>query len=295
VAERNPEAAALIAASMLVVGFTFSDDIVAFILDMTGNGNSAARPWLVFALDCLLVAAAALLKWRISGGGNPSRFMRQLVTGAWGVGATLVLVDHLILIYTADHRASLGPAASVWINLLASLVFVAAMVTLLWSALGDHSAGRSWLIPLAIGTYVVQICKVLWFPVIDVGTGCAEDVSYEYFALMAHILPVVLLALGIETNFVRRSATAPDLGRRVAPVLTIVLLSVALGLAFSMLVKAHMDPPCGPGAIWHEYISFVVTAQAMAIGLATLVWLMLSEVSAPHGATPTPQAPPAGL
>ena len=51
---------------MLVVGFTFSDDIVHFILDMTGNGNSAAKPWLVFALDGLLVAATAMLKWRIS-------------------------------------------------------------------------------------------------------------------------------------------------------------------------------------------------------------------------------------
>jgi hypothetical protein len=282
VAERNPEAIALVAAFMLVVGFTFSDDIVQFVLDMTGHGNSPARPWLVFALDCLLVAATALLKWRIRGGGSPSAFVRQILTGAWGVGAILVLGGHLFLIATAGQRSGLGPAASVWINLLASLVFVAAMVVLLWSALGDHSTDRSWIIPLAIGTYVVQIGKVLWFPVIDVRTGCAEDVSFEYFALMAHILPVVLLALGIETNFIRRGATAPDLGRRVAPVLTIVLLSIALGLAFSMLVKAHMDPPCGPGAVWHEYISFVVTAQAMAIGLATLVWLMLTGVGGSH-------------
>ena len=162
------------------------------------------------------------------------------------------------------------------------MVLVAAMVLLLWSALGDHAVDRGWIIPLAIGNYVVQVCKVLWYPVIDAGTGCAENVSFEYFALMAHILPVVLLALGVETNFVRRGATAPDLGRRVAPVLTIILLSVALGLAFSMLVKAHMTPPCGVAAGWHEYFSFVVTAQAMAIGLATLVWLMLTGVGGSH-------------
>lgn len=285
-ADRDPDAAALIAAFMLVVGFTFSDDIVQFFLDMTGHGTSAARPWLVFTLDLLLVFAAAVLKWRISGGGSLSGFVRRLVTGAWGVGAVLVLVDHMILIATAGHRSALGDVASVWINLLASLVFVTAMVILLWSALGDHAAGRSWLIPLAIGTFVVQVAKVLWYPVIDVGTGCAEDVSFEYFALMAHILPVILLALGVETNFVRRGAAAPDLGRRVAPVLTIVLLSVALGLAFSMLVKAHMTPPCGPAAVWHEYISFVVTAQAMAIGLSTLVWMMLTGMGGSHQAPP---------
>ena len=48
-----------------------------------------------------------------------------------------------------------------------------------------------------------------------------------------------------------------------------------------MLVKADA-PRCGLAAVWHEYISFVVTAQAMAIGLATLVWLLL--VDSPDGA-----------
>ena len=106
--------------------------------------------------------------------------------------------------------------------------------------------------------------------------------SPEYFVLMTHILPVVLIALGIETNFVRRGVRARALVLRAAPVLTIILLSVALGLAFSMLVKAHLPDPCGLAAVWHEYISFVVTAQAMALGLATLVWLMLTDVSEHH-------------
>lgn len=273
---RSSEAFALFAAFMLVVGFTFSDDIVEFLLDVTGRAHSAARPWLVFALDGLLVAAAAVLKWHISGGGNRAAFARQLVTGRWGMGAALVVVTHLILIATAGQRSKLGDTASVWINLLASAVFVVAMVLLLSSTLGEETASRGWIIPLAIGTFVVQLATALWYPVIDTATGCAGDVSSEYFALMAHILPVVLLALGVETNFVLRGSTTRDLSSRVAPATTIVLLSIALGLAFSMLVKAHLTVPCGLAAVWHEYISFVVTAQAMAIGLATLAWLILT-------------------
>jgi len=273
---RSREASALFAAFLLVVGFTFSDDFVEFLLDVTGHGHSAAKPWLVFALDCLLVAAAAVLKWHIGGGGTRAAFARQLVTGRWGAGAVLVIVAHMILIATIEQRSRLGDTASVWINLLASAVFVVAMVLLLSSALGEETASRGWIIPLAVGTFVVQLATALWYPVIETATGCAGDVSSEYFALMAHILPVVLLALGVETNFVLRGSTTRDLSIRVAPATTIVLLSVALGLAFSMLVKAHLTVPCGLAAVWHEYISFVLTAQAMAIGLATLAWLILT-------------------
>jgi len=58
-------------------------------------------------------------------------------------------------------------------------------------------------------------------------------------------------------------------------VLTVILLCVGLALSFTMLAKADLGPFCGLGAVWHEYISFVVTVQALAIGLATLVWLMV--------------------
>lgn len=44
---------------------------------------------------------------------------------------------------------------------------------------------------------------------------------------------------------------------RVAPVLTVAMLSVSMVLSFSMMVKADM-PKCGMAAVWHEYISFRV-------------------------------------
>lgn len=277
-APRPSDAIALIVAFMLVVGFTFSDDIVEFLLDVSGNGYSPLRPWLVFVLDCVLVLGTAALKWRLSGGRESwAAFVRKLVTGTWGLGAVLVIVGHLALIVTAGHRAGLGDVASVWLNLLATVVFVTAMGLLLLSALDEGPTSRSWIVPLIIGTFVVQVATLLWYPVINVETGCAGDISSSYFSDMTNITAVVLLALGVESNFVRRSATARDLGHRVAPVLAAILLCIGLALSFTMLAKADMGPFCGLGAVWHEYISFVVSAQGLAIGLATLVWLMVVD------------------
>lgn len=277
-AERSSDILPLLAAFMLVVGFTFSDDFVEFLLDVTGHPRFSAKPWLVFMLDGLLVLGTAVLKWRISGGREGlTTFLRRLVTGTWGVGAVLVVAGHLTLIATANHRAGLGDVASVGINLVASVVFVAAMTLLLLSALGAGKASRDWIVPLVVGTFAVHVATVLWYPVIEVEAGCAGEVSATYFSDMANILAVMLLALGVELNFGRRTGSTRDLGRRVAPVLTMALLCVGLALSFTMLVKADLGRLCGLGAVWHEYISFVVTTQALAIGLSTLVWLMVVE------------------
>ena len=42
----------------------------------------------------------------------------------------------------------------------------------------------------------------------------------------------------------------------------------------TVLVKADM-PRCGIAAVWHEYFTFVFTAQALIMGLATVVWLLI--------------------
>ena len=268
---------ALVAVALLVVGFTFSDDVVEFLCDLTGNSHAGNSPWLIFGMDMLLVAGTAALKWRINGGADRRTFVRQLFTGWWAAGAALAVIAHPVLIATAEWRAGLGDTASAWINLLASMVFVVAMTLLLLSALGEGTSSRSWIVPLVIGTAVVQIATALWYPVIDVEIGCGGDVSPSYYSEMANILAVVLLTLGVEMNFVRRNAAARDVGQRVAPVLTVILLCIGLGLAFSMLVKADLGTRCGLAATWHEYIAFAVSTQALAVGLSTLVWLMLVD------------------
>jgi hypothetical protein len=285
---------AILVVFALVVGFTYSDDLLELVLDATNAGFSGLR-WMVLALDCVLIAGAALLKKRITSNDDTGErlpwgaFLRQLVRGWWAVGAVLVVAVHLVLILTAPSRAHLGEVASVWIQLLGSLLFVVAMSLVLMSVLDDdltpldHRRGvgrarRDWILPLAVGTFVVHVASALWYPVIDMNQGCANEIAPDFFSNMVQVLPLLLVTLGIEMNFLRRTAAMSHPGQRAAPVITVLLLCIAEGLAFSMLVKSE-DVHCGFGAVWHEYIAFVVTVQATAISLATLVWLLLTNPS----------------
>lgn len=123
----------------------------------------------------------------------------------------------------------------------------------------------------------MQIASALWYPVINVADGCAGDVSSYFFSDMTNMIPVVLLTTAVELNYIRRTATAHDPGRRIAPVFIVLQLCIALGLSLSMVVKADLEPRCGLGAVWHEYIAFVVGIQALSIGLAAMVWLVLAD------------------
>ncbi len=269
---------ALAMAFLLVVGFTFSDDAVEFLLDITGQSQLGAtdRQWLVLAVDLLLVLATAALKWQISRDRiDLKSFLRRLFSGWWAVGAGVISGSHLILVLTSEHRVGLTDVASIWINLAASAVFVAAMAMLLVSALTEGTNSRGWIVPLAVGTFAVQVASALWYPVINTDGGCSGEVSPTFFSDMNNINVVLMLTIAIELNYVRRNASEDDPGRRVAPVFTVLLMCIALALAFTMLVKADAGPPCGVAAVWHEYISFVVNVQALAIGLTTVVWLLL--------------------
>lgn len=271
---------AFVAVFLLIVGFTFSDDVVEFLLDVTGNYRLAARQrqWLVLGLDVLLVLATAFLKWQIHEDRfPPAVLLRKLLTGWWALGALLVVGGHLVLILTSEHRSGLGDVASFWINLLASAVFVAAMTMLLLSALSERPASRSWIAPLVFGTFVVQVGSALWYPVIDVNSGCAGEVSPQFFSDMTNMISLVLLTIAVELNYIRRTAAELDPGRRMAPVFIVLLLCTAVALALTMDVKADQRMLCGTAAVWHEYIAFVVCIQAMAIGLATLVWLLVID------------------
>ncbi len=281
---RPSDLVALMTVFMLIIGFTYSDDIVEFLLQVRpGPGPVPGLPglggWLVLGLDCLLVAASAAVTWWINGPWpDAATFLRRLLTGWWGLGAALVVASHLVMIATAQWRAGLGDGATVAISLLASLVYVLALTMLLLAALSGQRGPRTWVVPLVAGTAVVYLASALWYPVIDANPGCAGEIATSFFTTMAEILAVVLLALGIELNFLRRSADlSADPGRRVSPVFTVWLLGVAILLSFSMLVKGDLGAPCGLAAVWHEYISFTIGVQALSIGLATLLWLLMSD------------------
>lgn len=267
---------ALATVLMLVIGFTYSDDIVEFADDLTGGRFKAAAGWIVFALDGLLVIATAALRWLLLRPADLKAFAKGLLTGRWGGGAALVVLMHLVLIGTAGWRANLGPGASLAVNLAASVVFVVAMTLLLLSALSDAEGRttRGWVTPIVLGTLGAQLASALWYPAIEREEDCAGEISAWYFSNMSYMFAFILLTLCVELNYLRRDPMDRDAGERVAPLFTVIMLALSLPLSFTVLVKADM-PRCGMAAVWHEYLTFVFTAQTMIIGLATVVWLLI--------------------
>jgi hypothetical protein len=270
---RRSDWPAIAAAFVLVIGFTYSDDIIEFFAE--AGGVSLSR-WAIVILDLSLVGGSAVLKWHMTP--RPRHFgtfLQGLLRGPWLIGAAVVLFVHLVLLTTPPPERDWAVAGSLWLTLLTTAAFVVAMGLLLVPALGADSAPRGWILPVVIGTFVAQVASAMWYPLIDMDRACADDVSTEYFNGMVQVLPVFLVTLGLEVNYLRMHNAIRASGPRAVAVMTVILLCVAEVLAFSMLIKGDKIS-CGSAADWHEYISFVVTVHAAAISLATLAWLLLA-------------------
>jgi hypothetical protein len=296
--QRAARRLALVLVFVWVGAYTYSEDVVDAINDVTSAMGIARFPdwvwvWAPLAVDTVLILASWPLKRRIaaSDGDGPRLW------GWWTTGALLTVAVHAMLNLTEPHQLN---TATVWLYILASLLFVIAMGLLLTSALNAdpttlfnwslrEARPRDWvrthsMLPLIIGTFFGYLATPLWYPVITLHTSpigpagehvCPPAIDPEYFAQMTSIIPLLLITLGIEFNYLRRDDDAEqEPVQRAAPILTVILLCLALGLAVSALVGKD---GCGLAAVWHEYISLVITAQAGAIGLATIVWLLLSS------------------
>lgn len=280
---------AILAVFAMVIAFTYTDDLVEFIVVVTGMSVSAGQ-WLVALLDLLLVASTALLKWRIAvreSGSRPAirAFLGGLLRSWWSVGAVVIVVLHVSLIALSNN---LGQGSWLWTSVPLSLLFVAAMGLVLVTTLDSQApfgAGawerNGWIVPLLVGTFAVQLASALWFPVINVNDECASQISPDFFGQIVNVVPMLLIPLGLELNYVRRGAGIRNPGMRAAPILTVVLLCLAEALAFSMQVNIEA-PRCGIAPVWHEYTAFVVSVQATAIALATLVWLLVADSTSGH-------------
>lgn len=290
---------ALILVFVWVIVFTYSEDIVDAIEDVTDAVGRSRFPewlwaWMPLVLDVVLILASSPLKRRIAkSDGDGDRLW-----GWWTAGALLTVGTHVMLIFAGSHAVN---RTTLWLHLLAMFLYIVAMGILLTSTINADpmtlfsprlrdERPRDWsrthsTLPLIVGTFFAYIATPLWYPVITPHTapigepadhGCPPLIDPQYFAQMAQVIPVLLVTLGIEFNYVRQSETVREPIQRAAPILTVILLCIAEGLAFSALVKKDA---CGLGAAWLEYIALVVTVQATAIGLATLVWLLLTSAA----------------
>jgi hypothetical protein len=105
-------------------------------------------------------------------------------------------------------------------------------------------------------------------------TLCEGAVSPAFFQQVVKVFPVLLLTIGVEFNFFRRALNEP--AQRAAAAATVAVMAIGLALAVSTLPWA--DAGCG-GVLgyWHEHLTFVVSVQGVATGLATLMWLLVAS------------------
>jgi hypothetical protein len=196
-------------------------------------------------------------------------------------------------------------------------VFIVAMTMIMLSSLNADpltlfsSAKRAaqptdWLraravVPLIVGTYAEYIGVKVWtdyfnvdvirtldgalaaevdqLPLFERETVlreiCDPAVDPAYFQHIAEIIPLLLITLGIEFGFFR--ATLREPAQRAATAATVTLMSIGLVCALSTLPWGGDE--CGEILeAWHEYLTFVVSLQAIFAGLATLVWLLVVTV-----------------
>ena len=103
---------------------------------------------------------------------------------------------------------------------------------------------------------------------------CEGAISPVFFNQIVGVMPVLLLTLGIEFNYFRRTLT--DAGQRAATAATVTVMAAGLVGALSTL------PWDGQGcddvlSSWHEYLAFLFAVQGIFTGLATLVWLLVAS------------------
>lgn len=210
---------AVTAVFLMVLGLTYSDDVVEFVSVLTGHGPGFHHG-IVFLVDCLLVLAAAVLKWRIlrrvdpASALGPREFLPVLLRSWWAVGAALLVAVHVV---TAVLGLSLG------VKLVGSAFFAVAMGLVLVGALDTTStragaAANGWIVPLVTGTLVVQTATALWFDVISIAGDCADEIATDFFAQMAQVIPLLLITLGLEMNVLRRNRALHTPGQYAAPV-----------------------------------------------------------------------------
>jgi hypothetical protein len=276
-----------------VIFGAYNIDLVQAIHD--GSGSDVAfypgGGWAIarLASSIVLIAASWPLKRFIEkADGEGRRFW-----GWWWSGAAIIVAVHLMLTFNEGRVGGIVPT---WFGLLAALVYSIGMALVLISALNADPTTlfsrrrraerpRDWvrvhsILPAAVGTAILYFAQVVWFPD-DINPDVVKE---NFFVAVLQFLPLVMITLGLEFNFARRgndsrraSDTSPPLDpiRRAAPIVTMILLCLAMLLAFSTL----MNDPNGGGVLasaWHEYVAFGVSVQATTIGLATVVWLLLA-------------------
>jgi hypothetical protein len=289
---------------LLLFVFSYSEEIVFAALEATGQNHLPG--WIVglLGLDVAVLAVVGLLKRRLAHvDGEVGRLWRPW----WAAFAAVVILDVVLCLLPEQH--------SLWIDFACSIAMAGLMGALMALSLNADPATlcsprrrrealADWLrvraiVPLVIGTFVCYLAATAFDDFFDLdsvrtldqdvaarigalplperlgslATMCEGAVSPAFFQQVVAVMPLLLLTLGVEFNYFR--SKLDEAAQRAAAAATVTVMSVGLIMALSTLPWAGSG--CG-GVLgyWHEFLTFVVSVQGIATGLATLVWVLVT-------------------
>ena len=233
---------------------------------------------------------------------GPSRLWRW-----WWAACGVIVALNIILTGLPEYPP-------VWVDVLSSVLYTIAIGIVMMSSINADpltlcssrkraALRRDWLrvravVPLIVGILACFIGATLFADFFDadairtvppemaaeiaelplndrldvLGNLCQNAVNPFYFQHIVEVLPLLLLALGVEFNFFRR--TLRDPAQRAATAATVTV--IALGLVFALSTLPWAGDECGEVLdAWHEYLTFVVSLQAIFTAIATLVWVLV--------------------
>ena len=173
----------------------------------------------------------------------------------------------------------------------------------------DPDGWRRFLpaVPLLVGTYAAYVGASVWYGLNEsavrsvaeamevarregvagpVNELCIGAIKPEYFAQLSQVIPLLLVALGVERRFFDQLLKEPV--QRALTIFTVLLLCAGEAIAIAALTSPNQG--CGRVLYyWQEYTAFLVTLLACFIALATLVWALVA-VSPKEGNKPPARA-----
>jgi hypothetical protein len=295
---------------LMFFAFSYSEQVVSGLFPVVGGGQTAWRIAVVVVDAAVLGLVGRMKRVITQADGDAPRLW-----GWWWTGVVILLgvdVFRLFPLHSiqVDVVAATVYAVAMGWTMAASLN---ADPLALFSTARRVALPTDWVrvravVPLVLGTWLCYLAASAFVDYFDVDTlraidpATAEEVadlsvpqqmavlsqlcegaiSPVFFNQIVGVMPVLLLTLGIEFNYFRRTLT--DAGQRAATAATVTVMAAGLVGALSTL------PWDGQGcddvlSSWHEYLAFLFAVQGIFTGLATLVWLLVAstpDVAAPR-------------
>ena len=288
---------------LMLFAFSYSEQVVSGLFPVVGGGGQTAWRVAVVVVDAAVLGLVGLMKRVITqADGDATRLW-----GWWWTGVVILLgvdVFRLFPLHSiqVDVVAATVYAVAMGWTMAASLN---ADPLALFSTARRVALPTDWVrvravVPLVLGTWLCYLAASAFVDYFDVDTMRAIDpataqevadlplpqqmavlsqlcegaISPVFFNQIVGVMPVLLLTLGIEFNYFRRTLT--DAGQRAATAATVTVMAAGLVGALSTL------PWDGQGcddvlSSWHEYLAFLFAVQGIFTGLATLVWLLVAS------------------